>query len=113
MAILESLREILQLLTRSRRVIAWLAVRADKNPKASPGCGYQEDSGSPRIAGLGQPMGVGTGSSGAHSVVVLHLVMPVWDSAQAEVTDAAVFPGLRCWGLLIAFTDSQENVCVL
>lgn len=52
MAILESLREILQVLMRSRGVIAWLAVRADKNPKANPGCGYQEDSGSPRIAGL-------------------------------------------------------------
>lgn len=95
MAILESVRETPQVLICSHEVLAWLAVRAKKNLKASPAYGCQEDSESLRTAGPGQ------GSSGALAIALLHLVVPVCDSPQAEVTDAAIFPGLRCWGCLL------------
>ena len=51
MGILENLKEILQVLMHSHRVIAQVAFRANKNLKASPACGYREDSGSLRMAG--------------------------------------------------------------
>lgn len=44
----------------------------------------------------------GQGSSVAPAVVALHLMVPICDSPQAEVTDAAIFfSGLRCWGCLL------------
>ena len=51
MGILENLKEILQVLMHSHRVIAQVAFRANKNLKASPACRYREDSGSLRMAG--------------------------------------------------------------
>lgn len=79
----------------SCRVLAQLAFRAHKNLRANPEYGCPEDSGPLRVVGLGQ------GSSGALAVVVLHLVVPVGDSLQAERTDAAIFPGPWCWGCLL------------
>lgn len=78
-------------------VIAQVAFRANKNLKASPACGYQEDSGSLRTAR-------------ARRADRASLVLLVCDPCESKVTGAAVSPSL---GLLIAFADLPENVRVL
>lgn len=97
MGILENLKEILQVLMHSHRVIAQVAFRANKNPKASPACGYRKDSGSLRMAGARR--------ANRASLVVL-----ACDPCESKVTGAAVSPSL---GLLIAFADLLQNVRVL
>lgn len=97
MGILENLKETLQALMHSHRVIAGVDFRANKNLKASPACGYQEDSGSLRMAGARR--------ANRASLVVL-----VCDPRVSAVTGAAVSLSL---GLLIAFADLPENVRVL
>jgi hypothetical protein len=96
MGILENLKEI-QVLMHSHRVIAQVAFRANKNPKASPACGYQKDSGSLRMAG-------------ARRANRALLVVLACDPCESKVTGAAVSPSL---GLLIAFADLLQNVRVL
>lgn len=96
MGILENLKEI-RVLMHSHRVIAQVAFRANKNPKASPACGYRKDSGSLRMAGARR--------ANRASLVVL-----ACDPCESKVTGAAVSPSL---GLLIAFADLLQNVRVL
>lgn len=96
MGILENLKEI-QVLMHSHRVIAQVAFRANKNPKASPACGYRKDSGSLRMAG-------------ARRANRALLVVLACDPCESKVTGAAVSPSL---GLLIAFADLLQNVRVL
>ena len=96
MGILENLKEI-RVLMHSHRVIAQVAFRANKNPKASPACGYRKDSGSLRMAG-------------ARRANRALLVVLACDPCESKVTGAAVSPSL---GLLIAFADLLQNVRVL
>lgn len=85
MGILENLKEILQVLMHSHRVIAQVAFRANKNPKASPACGYRKDSGSLRMAGARR--------ANRASLVVL-----ACDPCESKVM---VLPFLHRWGCLL------------